>query len=509
MAGARTFSLPTITNEATELLAITETAAIAPLVAFIERVGELNLSVLANMNFGKIGVDKSSILAYVKALDALDKQIAGLEDEVSRMNPDEDSEYEPEAWAHAIMDLQARAHAMVMTNGMGQAVTYGSVGGRGVAKAASGDEEDGGYERMKHTAMRTSYGWTFEESQLGSRADQLKIKAQVVGEFSWPSHERVPYHKLRDAAGGRVADPSGFLQITPDGKVHVEQTQGAVDGDLESTRELLSQYSILLRTVLFVGVEVKPPSGYDAAGTGVSNDGTGETYIVGMQEVQAMIAILDSKRARSIPKSALHELLKNLTTDLRELTREPTMLTVGAALKQHRPAFQTAIANASTLADQLRADRKKAEEEAKKAKAAALAANNNGGGGGKWNGGGGGGGGNGQRNHPYGGNGGGGRNGGGGNWFNGNNGNNSNGNNNSNNNNNNSNGKGGGNGGGGGKGNGGGGWTFQHTPGGGPRPPPGAPPGGGRQAGGNPNAPPCIDHQRGRCNRAQCAFSHN
>ena len=56
MAGARTFSLPTITNEATELLAITETAAIAPLVAFIERVGELNLSVLANMNFGKIGV---------------------------------------------------------------------------------------------------------------------------------------------------------------------------------------------------------------------------------------------------------------------------------------------------------------------------------------------------------------------------------------------------------------------------------------------------------------------
>ena len=64
----------------------------------------------------------------------------------------------------------------------------------------------------------------------------------------------------------------------------------------DSTRELLTLYQILLRTVLFVGVEVKPPSGYDADGTGMCNDGTGDTYIIGMQEVirMAMIAVLGS-----------------------------------------------------------------------------------------------------------------------------------------------------------------------------------------------------------------------
>ena len=196
MAQARTFNLPTITNEAVELLALTETTAIAPVIAFAERVGELNVSVLANMHFGKIGANKSTVLAYAQALSTLDTQIANLEDEVSRMNPDGDSEYAPEDWAHAILDLQARAQAMIMTNGMGMPVlgAHGGGGGGGLAKV--GTEEDGGYERLKHTVMRKAYGWTFEESQLGSRADQIKIKAQVVGEFSWPSHQRVPYHKL-------------------------------------------------------------------------------------------------------------------------------------------------------------------------------------------------------------------------------------------------------------------------------------------------------------------------
>ena len=514
MAQARTFSLPTITNEAAELLALTETVAIAPIIAFAERVNELNVSVLANLYFGQIGATKSTVVAYVTALSKLDAQVADLEDEVSRMNPDEDDEYAPEDWAHAILDLQARAQAMVMTNGMGMPVLGAPAGGGGGGLAKIGTEEDGGYERLKHTAMRKAYGWTFEESQLGSRADQIKIKAQVVGEYSWPSHQRVPYHKLQDAEGGRTGDPGGFmLTATQDGKVHVEEKNGSAESkDLDSTRELLTQYQILLRTILFVGVDVKPPGGYDADGTGMCNDGTGDTYIVGMQEVMAMIAVLDSKSARSIPKSALHELLKNLTKELRELTREPSLKTVGAALKSVRPHFAHAVVNASMLADQQRAAKKQADEDEKKRKAAAQGGGN-GGGNGKWNGGGGGGG-NGQRFQPYGGNGGGGRNGGGGNWFNGNNGNNNNGNNNNNSGNNgNTGGKGNGGGGGkggGGNGNGGGGagWSYQHPPGGGPRPPPGAPPSGGRQAGGNPNAPPCMDFQRGRCNRAQCAFAH-
>ena len=117
---------------------------------------------------------------------------------------------------------------------------------------------------------------------------------------------------------------------------------------------------------------------------------------------------------------------------------------------------------------------------------------------------------NGGRGGGFGGRGGGGG-GGGGNWINNtnnNNGNNNNGNNNNGNNSNgnNTNGKGGGgNGGGGGKG--GGGWVYQQTPGGGPRPPPGQPPN-ARQSGGNPNAPPCIDFQKGQCNRAFCRFAH-
>ena len=266
MATARTFSLPTITNEAVELLTVTETTAIAPVIAFAERVHELNLSVLANLHFGKIGADKSTVIAYVRSLNTLDTQIANLEDEVSRMNPDGDGEYSPEDWAHAILDLQARAHAMVMTNGMGMPVFGAHGGGGGGGSVKLGTEEDGGYERLKHTAMRKAYGWTFEESQLGSRADQIKIKAQVVGEYSWPSHQRVPYHKLQDAEGGRTGDPGGFmLTATQDGKVHVEEKNGTAEGkELDSTRELLTLYQILLRTVLFVGVEVKPPSGYDA-----------------------------------------------------------------------------------------------------------------------------------------------------------------------------------------------------------------------------------------------------
>ena len=108
MATARTFSLPTITNEAVELLTITETAVIAPVIAFAERVHEINLSVLANLHFGKIGASKSTVVAYVQSLNTLDLQIANLEDEVSRMNPDGDGEYAPEDWAHAILDLQAR-----------------------------------------------------------------------------------------------------------------------------------------------------------------------------------------------------------------------------------------------------------------------------------------------------------------------------------------------------------------------------------------------------------------
>ena len=83
-----------------------------------------------------------------------------------------------------------------------------------------------------------------------------------------------------------------------------------------------------------------------------------------------MIAILDSKGARSIPKSALHELLKNLTKELRELTREPSLKTVGAALKSVRPQFSHAIVNASMLAEQQRAAKKQADEEEKKRKAA-------------------------------------------------------------------------------------------------------------------------------------------
>ena len=199
MATARTFSLPTITNEAVELLTVTETTAIAPVIAFAERVHELNLSVLANLHFGKIGADKSTVIAYVRSLNTLDSQIADLEDEVSRMNPDADGEYSPEDWAHAILDLQARAQAMIMTNGMGLPVVgaHGGGGGPGLTKAAN--EEDGGYERMKHTAMRKAYGWTFEESQLGSRADQIKIKAQVVGEHSWPS--KPPARAVPQAAG--------------------------------------------------------------------------------------------------------------------------------------------------------------------------------------------------------------------------------------------------------------------------------------------------------------------
>ena len=508
MATARTFSLPTITNEAVELLTVTETTAIAPVIAFAERVHELNVSVLANLNFGKIGANKSTVIAYVQSLNTLDLQIANLEDEVSRMNPDSDGEYAPEDWAHAILDLQARAQAMIMTNGMGLPVVsaHGGGGGPGLTKAAN--EEDGGYERMKHTAMRKAYGWTFEESQLGSRADQIKVKAQVVGEFSWPSHQRVPYHKLQDAEGGRAGDPGGFmLTATQDGKVHVEEKNGTAEGrELDSTRELLTQYQILLRTVLFVGVEVKPPTGYDADGTGMCNDGTGDTYIVGMQEVMAMIAVLDGKSARTIPRAALHEMLKNLTKDIRELTREPSLKTVGAALKSVRPHFAQAVANASMLAEGQRAAKKQADEEEKKRKAAANQWNGNGGNGGKWNKF------NGGRGGGFGGRGGG---GGGGNWSNNNNnnGNNNNGNNNygnnnggNNNNGNNSNGKGGGgNGGGGGKG--GSGWVYQQAPGGGPRPPPGQPPN-ARQPGGNPNAPPCVDFQRGQCNRAFCRFAH-
>jgi hypothetical protein len=258
MATARTFSLPTITNEAVELLTVTETTAIAPVIAFAERVHELNLSVLANLHFGKIGANKSTVIAYAQSLNTLDLQIANLDDEVSRMNPDGDGEYAPDDWAHAILDLQARAQAMIMTNGMGLPVVsaHGGGGGPGLTKAAN--EEDSGYERMKHTAMRKAYGWTFEESQLGSRADQIKIKAQVVGEHSWPSHQRVPYHKLQDAEGGRAGDPGGFmLTATQDGKVHVEEKNGTAEGkELDSTRELLTLYQILLRTVLFVGVEV-------------------------------------------------------------------------------------------------------------------------------------------------------------------------------------------------------------------------------------------------------------
>jgi hypothetical protein len=143
--------------------------------------------------------------------------------------------------------------------------------------------------------------------------------------------------------------------------------------------------------------------------------------------------------------------------DLGELTREPSLKTVGAALKSVRPQFSHAVVNASMLAEQQRAAKKQADEEEKKRKAAAQGGGN-GGGNGKWNGGGGGGG-NGQRFQPYGGNGGGGRNGGGGNWFNGNNNNNNNGNNNNNNNNSNNGAKG--NGGGGGKGGGGNG-TLSH-----------------------------------------------
>ena len=72
------------------------------------------------------------------------------------------------------------------------------------------------------------------------------------------SHQRVPYHKLQDAEGGHAGDPGGFmLTATQDGKVHVEEKNGTAEGkELDSTRELLTLYQILLRTVLFVGVEV-------------------------------------------------------------------------------------------------------------------------------------------------------------------------------------------------------------------------------------------------------------
>ena len=209
-------NLPTMTPEAAELLTATNTVGLVPLIAAVEMVPELTLMVLANMHFGQIKTDRSTVAAYVAALSAAD-QAAVAAGEVSRMNPGDDAGFNPMEWAHSLMDLQMRAESM-MTPGfpMGLPVSGGGGGGGG-----GGDKHDpsGKYETGRHTAMNKAFSYTFTEEQIACRSQQQRIKSSLIGESSWPSNEWVSYTRLRDASGGRELDTRPTLVASATGEI--------------------------------------------------------------------------------------------------------------------------------------------------------------------------------------------------------------------------------------------------------------------------------------------------
>ena len=123
----RTFAMPTISNEATELLTATDTAQLGPLIAHVERVSELTVQVLANMMYGQLASDKGKVTTYVGQLDALDKRVTAELHTTSLMNENESDEYDPSDWAHAVLELQARAEAMALPTGMPVGGCYSTV----------------------------------------------------------------------------------------------------------------------------------------------------------------------------------------------------------------------------------------------------------------------------------------------------------------------------------------------------------------------------------------------
>jgi hypothetical protein len=316
-----------ITGEARALLVNYGLLELAPLIATFERVDEINVEVLAYLFHGRLANDPGRAAAYCECLKELDETLT-----------DEDMMDEASTHTHNMIQL-SRAAAKALSLEGNFNYTSGPVDtGTAIASALTSfldnrrsedmTEVPIQFEQERRASFRDTYGFTLCESKIPNRAGLNKLKEGVVNQTSWPSEENLPYRSIKDSVGGGALQTKTLEVRGNDLTVADKATNEVV---ISNSWHAVRQYSLKVYGAVLVGHKVAVPVGYDARGTG-KVPGDPKSYLIGWNEVNAFVEVLERGAKGGIPKDGMHTILMNADEEIRAFTREPTFYTPGAAI---------------------------------------------------------------------------------------------------------------------------------------------------------------------------------
>jgi hypothetical protein len=297
------------------------------LIATFERVDEVNVEVLAYLFHGRLASDPSRASAYCDCLKELDETLV-----------DEDMMDEADTHTHSIIQLSraaAKALALQGDNGsMGGPESTGTAIASALTsfldnrRAEETTEVPVQFEQERRASFRNTYGFTLCESKIPNRAGLNKLREGVVVQTSWPSEEYLPYRGIKDSVGGGALQAK-TLEVRGNDLTVADKAANEVT--LSNSWHAVRQYSLKVFGAVLVGHKVEVPVGYDARGTG-KVPGDPRCYLIGWNEVNAFVEVLERGAKGGIPKEGIHTILMNADEEIRAFTREPTFYSPGAAI---------------------------------------------------------------------------------------------------------------------------------------------------------------------------------